>query len=447
MIKDMTSGKTTSVLIRFTVPLVLGNLLQLTYNAVDSAIVGNYVGTKGLAAVGCTNPLMNLAILFISGMCMGAGILMSMSFGSGDTARLRRLLSTSMLGGAVFCLIVTVLGIIFTPALLHLIRVPEEIMPEASGYLRIIFTALIFTFLYNFLASSMRALGDSRTPLIFLGISAVLNVIGDLFFIIVLHAGVHGAAIATVLSEILCTLCCTVYILLRLPALHLGRSWFLFDAPLFREIVAFSITSALQQACLQVGKIMIQSIADTMGTAVVAAFGIINRVDDFAYTPQQNIGHAMTTFLAQNKVAGKNERINRGFKSGMLIEFAYTVLLCILCYFGAPFIVRLFIGSSGSTDTAEVMKNSVRYLHLIALMYFLPAFTNGIQGFFRGMGDLKITLLSTFMNMVGRVLTAFLLAFSFHLQIETFAYANFAGWILMILFEFPLLCRHLHKQR
>lgn len=443
----MTTGRIAPLLIKFTIPLILGNLFQLTYNAADSVIVGNFVGTSGLAAVGCTTPLMNIAILFISGMCMGASILMSMSFGSGNHDRLKKLLSTTLMGGLIFCFLVTLLGILFTPQLLHLIKVPKAVMPDAVSYLRIIFSALIFTFLYNFLANSMRALGDSRTPLIFLAISAVLNVFGDLFFVVVLHAGVHGAAIATVLSEILCTICCILYSRAKIPLLRLGRQWLHFERHLFGEIVSFSIASALQQACLQIGKVLIQSVADTMGMTVVAAFSVINRVDDFAYTPQQNIGHAMTTFLAQNKGAEQKSRIRKGFAAGIKIELVYGCLIGLIAFLFAGGIMELFVSHSISADADAVTSSGVLYLHLIAAMYLLPALTNGIQGFFRGMGELKVTLASTFMNMLGRVAAAYFFAYHMHMGIETFAFANLAGWIVMLLFEVPLLVHYLRLMR
>lgn len=442
MTTEMTTGKIPSQLIRFTIPLVLGNLFQLTYNAVDSIIVGNYVGVKGLAAIGCTNPLMNTAYLFMSGMCMGASILMSMSYGSKDTKRLNSLLSTTFLGGSFFCILVSILGIIITPALLKLIQVPADIRQEASLYLRIIFLALLFTFLYNFLANSMRALGDSKTPLIFLALSAFLNVLGDIILVTQLNMGVSGAAISTALSELLCMLCCLLYIHFKVPALHLGKKWFFFEKDLFREIVRFSITSALQQTCLQIGKVIIQSVADSMGLAVMATFSIINRIDDFAYTPQQNIGHAMTTFLAQNKGACKTSRIKAGFITGLILEISYTLLLASICILVARPLIQLFIDQSESAYAEEITTLGISYLHLIAFMYFLPAFTNGIQGYFRGMGKLTITLISTFLNMFGRVLAVFLLAYKFHITISTFAFSNLIGWILMLLFEVPLLFRH-----
>lgn len=446
MTKDMTSGNVSHLLIRFTIPLVLGNLLQLMYNATDSIIVGRFVSSNALAAVGTANPIMNIAILFISGMCMGASILMSHEYGEKNTEKLQKQVSTTFLGGIVFCIVATLIILPLVPAVLHLINVPDLIFADSVSYLRIVLFALTFTFLYNFYANTMRALGDSRTPLLFLGISAAFNIVGDLFFVIVLHQGVIGCAIATAISECLSALFCAIYIYKKVPVLKLGRKWLVFDKGLFKVTVAYSITSAMQQAVLQIGKVMIQSIVNEMGgilgISIIAAFNAVNKIDDFAYTPEQNIGHAMTTLLAQNHGAGKKERMKEGFKEGLKIELVYAACLGVVSMLLAKPIISLFV-SPEDANAAQVISYGTRYIHMMAFLYLIPAITNGIQGWFRGIGDLKVTLASTFMNMVGRVFAAWLLVFIFHLteslEIDVFVYANLVGWIVMMAFEIPLL--------
>ena len=304
MTKDMTSGKITPLLINFTIPLVLGNLFQLTYNAADSIIVGKFVGEDALAAVGTANPLMTLAILFINGICLGAGILVSTAFGAGDTELVERQVSTTAIAGTVFSLAFSLLCILLANPLLRLLQVPAEILPIAVNYLRIVFAGLLFTFFYNFLAATLRALGDSKSALYFLMISAVLNIGGDLFFVEALDWGSEGCALSTVLSEGMCCLLCALYIRWKVPVLQLGRRWFVFDGKLLRKTVSYGWVSAMQQATVQLGKIAVQAIVNTMGVSAMAAFTAASRIDDFAYTPQQNIAHAMTTFMAQNEGAG-----------------------------------------------------------------------------------------------------------------------------------------------
>lgn len=435
MTKDMTEGKITPLLISFTIPLVLGNLFQLLYNAVDSIIVGKFVGEEALAAVGTSNPLVTLVILFISGLCMGAGVFMGMLYGAKDYAKLQRQISSTMIGGLLFSVIVMVISILLAPFLLRLMQTDEGIMDIAVSYLRIILLGLVFTFIYNFYASVLRALGDSRTPLYFLMISSVLNVIGDLFFVIVLHWGSMGCALATVISEGFSCLLCGLYIKKKVPVLCLGKRWLVFDRKLFYKTVQYGWTSAMQQATVQLGKLGIQAIVNTMGVSAMAAFAAVNRIDDFAYTPQQNIGHAMTSLLAQNKGAGKKERIKEGFRCGMKIEFVYGMIVCVICGFFAEPLMRLF------ADDNEVIRLGVQYLHLIAVMYLLPAATNGIQGFFRGIGDLKITLWSSLMNMGVRVLAAIPLVFVCKLGMTALPLSYLCGWGAMLLMEVPLLLK------
>lgn len=435
MTKDLTTGKIMPILVKFTIPLVLGNLFQLTYNAVDSIIVGHFVGKEALAAVGICNPISTLMILFLNGLCMGAGILMGMQYGARDYDTLHRQISTTMISGVIFSALLTLLCVVFAVPILNLMQVDASIMDMTKEYLRIIFVGLVFTFLYNFFSSTLRALGDSNSPLYFLIISAVLNIFGDLFFVVVLKAGSNGCAVSTVLSEALCCLFCIIYIQKKVPILRLGKKWLVFDASLLKQTIAYGWASAMQQATVQLGKLGIQAIVNTMGVSVAAAFAVVNRIDDFAYTPEQNIAHAMTALMAQNKGAGKNDRMREGFRCGIVLEIIYGIAIFIICFTLARPLMMMFVKDE------EVIGHGVTYLHLISIMYLLPALTNGIQGFFRGIGDLKITLISSFVNMGVRVLAAAPLVLIFGLGIEALPFSYLAGWIGMLIAEVPLLIR------
>lgn len=440
MTKDMTTGKIMPLLVKFTIPLVLGNLFQLTYNAVDSIIVGHFVGKEALAAVGICNPISTLMILFLNGLCMGASILMGMQYGAREYDTLHRQISTTMLSGVIFSVFLTLICVIFAVPILHLMQVDPSIMVMTTQYLRIIFVGLVFTFLYNFFSSTLRALGDSNSPLYFLIISAILNIFGDLFFVVVLHAGSNGCAVSTVISEALCCLFCIIYIQKKVPILRLGKKWMVFDPSLLKKTIAYGWASAMQQATVQLGKLGIQAIVNTMGVSVAAAFAVVNRIDDFAYTPEQNIAHAMTALMAQNKGAGKKDRMREGFRCGLVLETIYGIAVFIVCFVFARHLMMLFVKDE------EVISHGVTYLHLISVMYILPAFTNGIQGFFRGIGDLKITLISSFINMGVRVLAAAPLVLIMHLGIEALPFSYLAGWVGMLVAELPLLIKTYRKQ-
>lgn len=440
MTKDLTTGKIMPILVNFTVPLVLGNLFQLTYNAVDSIIVGHFVGKEALAAVGICNPVSTLMILFLNGLCMGASILMGIQYGAKDYETLHRQISTTLLSGAVFSFFLTLVCVIFAVPILLLLQVDPSIMDMTVQYLRIIFLGLMFTFLYNFFSSTLRALGDSASPLYFLIISAILNIFGDLFFVIVLKAGSNGCAISTVLSEALCCLFCIIYIQKKVPILRLGKKWLVFDARLLKKTIAYGWASAMQQATVQMGKIAIQALVNTMGVSVAAAFAVVNRIDDFAITPEQNIAHAMTALMAQNKGAGKNDRMREGFRCGIILELVYGAAVMLICLGFARPLMSLFVKDE------EVIGHGVVYLHLIAVMYILPAITNALQGFFRGIGDLKVTLMSSFTNMAVRVIAAAPMVLLWNFGIEALPYSYLAGWIAMLLVETPLMLRIYRKK-
>ena len=441
MTKDMTTGAITPLLVKFTIPLVLGNLFQLTYNAADSIIVGKFVGEDALAAVGTSNPLMTLAILFINGLCLGAGILVSTAYGAGDTQRVERQVSTTAIAGTVFSLVFSSLCVLLATPLLRLMQVPEEILPIAVQYLRIVFAGLIFTFFYNFLAATMRALGDSKSALYFLMISSVLNIGGDLFFVEVLGWGSEGCALSTVLSEALCCVLCVVYIQLKVPVLQLGRRWLVFDGSLLRSTVQYGWTSAMQQATVQLGKIAVQAIVNTLGINAMAAFTAASRVDDFTYMPQQNIAHAMTTLMAQNHGAGKKERVRQGFFCGLRIELIYGFCLMAVCLLFARPIISLFV------DDPAVMDLGVKFLRCASLFYLMPGVTNGIQGGFRGLGDLKITLNSSMLNMGFRVAAAAVLVLVLKVDLQIMPVSYGIGWLSMLVYELPLLIRYMKEDK
>lgn len=441
MSKDMTEGRILPLIVKFTIPLICGNLLQLTYNAVDAMIVGKYVGDGALAAVGTSNPLMTLIVLFVQGICLGASVLIASLYGAKEYQKLGKLVSTAMIAGSVFSLFLTVLMLPAAPVMITLLRVDFSIRGIATGYLRIIAGGLIFTFIYNFFASTLRAMGDSRTPLLFLGISAIINILGDLFCVVILRGGVIGCAVSTVASEAISCLLCWLYIRRKIPVLNLGKNWLHFERPLLKQITQYGMVSALQQSTVQLGKVGMQAIVNTMGVSTSATFTAVNRIDDFALIPEQNISHAMMSVMAQNRGAGKMLRVNKAFRVGMILEMIYGTVVGILLLIFAEPVMHLF------SKDAQTIATGIKYLRLIAFMYVIPAFTNGIQGFFRGMGDLKVTLWSSIINMGVRVASCIPMVFVWNMGFLALPWSYFIGWAAMILFEIPYLIAWRNKKR
>lgn len=435
--KNLTEGNIKKQLISFSIPIILGNLFQLTYNAVDSIIVGRFIGKDALAAVGTANPIMNIAILGITGICIGASVLMSNLFGAGKYGDLKKELSTTLLFGAFFTIVMSLLGVLGSEGILRLMKVPDDILEEASTYLKIIFLGMPFTYLYNAFASALRSVGDSKTPILFLGFASILNGVLDLIFIAGFGFGIITSALTTIIAEAASALLCIIYINRKVSLLRLERNELKFDRALLKETLKHGSITALQQSCQPIGKLLIQGVINPLGVDMMAAFNAVNRVDDFAFTPEQSIASAMMTFVAQNKGAGKRERMKKGLSNGLFVEVLYWAMLCIVITLFKTPVMKLFVSGE-----EEVLINAgTTYLGYMAFFYLLPAFTNGLQGFFRGMGDMKITLVGTLTQISLRVVFVFLLVPKAGLL--GVAFASLLGWIGMLLVEIPYSKRYL----
>lgn len=429
---NMTEGNIARHLIRYSIPLILGNLFQLTYNAVDAIIAGRFIGKDALAAAGMAEPVMNLVILGISGVCIGAGVLMSECFGAGDHEKLKREMSTITIFGLCFSLAIVMLGIFFTPMLLRALNVPEELLKMTSVYLRIIFLGAPFTYFYNALSAALKSVGDSKTPLKFLMFSSILNGVLDLIFIGLLGFGIVCSAATTVIAEAVSAGLSIWYVYRKIPFLQLRREEFCIDRELLKQTLQYGSVTALQQSCQPIGKILIQGSVNTLGVNAIAAFNAVNRIDAFACLPEQSISHGITTFIAQNRGAKKYERLRKGFRIGLLMEFGYWICICSLVLLIKKPLVGLFVTGEGAK---EIIALGCQYLGTMAFFYIFPGFTNGFQGFYRGMGMMKMTLLGTFIQTSLRVIATLVLVPRIGIYGVSFACA--IGWSVMLLVEVP----------
>ena len=428
---NMTEGSITKHLVDYSIPLILGNMFQLTYNAVDSIIAGRFIGKEALAAEGTASPVMNIVILGISGICMGASVLMSEFYGAGQKEKLKREMSTTVIFGCYFSVIIAILGGIFSKSLLGALGVPDEILGKAASYLSVIFLGAPFTYFYNAVSAALKSVGDSKTPLKFLAFSSILNAVLDLIFIGGLGFGIVCSAVTTVVSEAASAVLCIIYVYRKIPMLQLRRGEFTMDRQLLRQTLRYGSITALQQSCQPIGKLLIQGAVNPLGVDMIAAFNAVNRIDDYAFTPEQSISHGITTFVAQNRGAGRKERIRKGFRRGLMLEACYWVFICItITLFRRP-LMGLFV----TAGNEGIVALGSSYLGLMALFYVFPAFTNGIQGFFRGMGNMSVTLLGTFVQTSLRVVFVYLLTSGIGLL--GVAYACAIGWSVMLLVEVP----------
>ena len=374
----MTKGAPLGHLFFYAVPLLLGNWLQLAYNAVDSIIAGRFIGQDALAAEGIAGPVMNLVILAVSGLCIGAGVLMSEAFGAKNEERLKETLATTLLFGAALCCAVALLGVAAAPLILHSLAVPDEILHSTGIYLRITFLGAPFTFFYNALAAGLKSVGDSKTPLKFLAFSAVLNAVLDIVLIGGLGFGIVCSAVTTVVAEAASAIIAAWYMMRHVPQLCPAHSQWRIRPALLGRILQYGAVTALQQAVQPVCKVLIQGQVNALGVQAIAAFNAVTRVDDFAFTPQQSIAAAITTYIAQNRGANQKERIRPGFRVGIRLELCYWLLVGSLTWLLRAPVVSLFVAGEGA---AEIVTLGSQYLGYMALFYALPALTNGFQGF------------------------------------------------------------------
>ena len=439
--RDMTKGAPLQHLFFYAVPLLFGNWLQLAYNAADSVIAGRFIGQDALAAEGIAAPVMNLVILAISGLCIGAGVLMSEAYGARRTERLRQTLATTLLFGALLCCGVALAGIAVTPQLLRLLAVPPEIADITGIYLRITFLGAPFTFFYNALAAGLKSVGDSKTPLKFLAFSAVLNIVLDLIFIGGLGFGIVCSAVTTVAAEAASAVLAMVYMVRRVPQLCPQRGQWRIRPELLGPVLRYGAVTALQQAVQPICKLLIQGQVNALGVQVIAAFNAATRVDDFAFTPEQSLAAAITTYIAQNRGAGQKQRIRPGFAAGLRLELGYWVLVGSVTWCLRKPMIALFVSGQGAQS---VVAQGAAYLGCMAVLYGLPALTNGFQGFYRGMGKMTTTLLGTCTQAGLRALFAALLAP--RVGLPGIAAACALGWAAMLLFEVPYYFYTCRKQ-
>lgn len=428
----MTKGNITRHIIAYAIPMILGNILQLTYNAVDSMIISKYIGETALAAVSTSNPIMTIMILGASGVGMGASIIISRLYGAGEKERVKREFSTTAIFGLFFSLAVFLLGFALSGFILNLINTPGDVFPEANTYLRIMFVGFLFTFQYNIMSNCLRGIGDSRTPVVFLGISCVINVCLDLLFVAKLGMGVMGAGLATVIAEAVSVILSLMYIYYKVPLLSLSRKDFVVDRRLLKETVSFGFLTALQQAAQPIGKVFIQGAINAQGIAAMGAFNAVCRVDDFACIPAQSIGSGIMTGTAQNRGAGNYERVNKTLRNGFIVGlFYFPIILSVTLLFRTPIVKALT-----PDDSVEMIAMAVTALGVKAWVFSLATVVNAIQGHFRGMGKMNIVLMSTILQIGIRAIVVFAWVPSMGIVAE--AYGTFIGWAAQTVFEYGL---------
>lgn len=425
---QLTSGPITSQLLRLCLPLLAANVLQQLYNMINALVVTHYLGHDAFAALGVAESVMNLFIYVITGACMGASVLIARFYGEGNLPKLRQQLFVSgvLIGGATVVAVSLVL--LFLPQLLGLIQTPSELMVHVSSYLQIVLVGMIFTFAYNYLASTLRAVGNTKAALGFLLLSLGYNLVAAWVLVAVLDLGIQGTALATATAQLLSALLCYLYLRKKMPHLMMGREDMKLDGRLMRLTISYGAVAALQQSSLYLGKLMVQSAVNGIGTTAISAFTATTRIENFSQAFGISGCEAIAIFVAQNQGAGKYRRATQGFYRGGAIVVGIGVLFSFLLSLGGHILVLPLL--NGEPDAIVL---GASYLRWMGLFYFLSFIGHVYVGHYRGIGRMNITFWGTTIQIAVRVVCTYLLANS--MGLDAVAFATGLGWLVIVLFH------------
>lgn len=441
MVTDMTEGNPISILLKFTFPMLIGNLFQQLYNIVDSVVVGRFIGKNALASVGSSFMLMNFFSFVIIGLCMGASIVYSYYFGEKNHEKIRQSIFISFVFIGGFSIILSIVLFLTTDNMLALINTPLEIFQDSSRYLKIIFSGLFFVFLYNGSAAVLRSIGDSRTPLMFLILSAIINISLDLLFVIKFKMGVEGVAYATIIAQGVSSILCILYGLKKIPLIRIGKKDMVFNRTLMKELGKYSFLTSIQQSIMTFGMVCVQGVVNTFGSNTIAAFASAGKIESIAYLPLQDFGNAFGTYVAQNKGAKKFKRIKDGVRSAIKVILIFGITMSILVNLSASKLMTIFLDGT----EIQVIEIGVEYLKILSTFFIFIGFLFMFYGYFRGIGALNISLILTIISLGTRVFIAY--TFSQIEEVGRLAiwWATPIGWILADFSGF-LFYRYINKK-
>ncbi len=406
--KDLTTGKEGSLILKFALPMLLGNVFQQLYNIVDSIIVGNFIGKEALAAVGASFPIIFAFLSLIIGIASGSTIVISQYFGAKDIEKVKRTIDTLFIFLFFASIVISIVGIIFSEDIFRMLKLPEEIMPQAKTYFNIFIGGVIVSFGFNGTSAVLRGLGDSKTPLYFLIVSTFFNIGFDLLFVLVFKWGIAGVAIATVLAQGGAFLTAIIYLNRNHKIIQFSFTKLVFDKAIFKKSIRIGLPTGIQQTFVAVGMTALISIVNTFGTNVIAAYSVVMRISSLASLPAMNFAAALSTFVGQNIGAKKIERIRSGFISTLKMSSLVSITVSVFVLLGSGFLMNLF------TNDTEVIRIGKEYLMIVGAFYVIFSAMFSISGVMRGAGD---TLIPMFISLIAlwiiRIPSAWLLSREF----------------------------------
>ena len=423
---DLTKGNEMKASILFSLPLIAGNLFQQLYNLVDTLVVGKFIGANALAAVGSSYMTMNFLTSIIIGLCMGSGVIFSYFYSAKDKEQLSQSFFQAFLFICGVTVVINGLSFLFIDEILRLLHIEKGIFEMTKDYLFIIFAGMFFVFLYNYFAAVLRSMGNSFIPLVFLIISSLLNIVLDYLFVVPFQMGVQGAGYATVIAQIVSAVEIAVYTMKCVPEMKFRREMFVVKKGLLKKIVDQSAMTSIQQSIMNLGILMVQGLVNSFGITVMAGFAVAVKIDSFAYMPVQDFGNGFSTYVAQNRGAGKTERIHTGTKSAVKLILITCVVISTLVFLFAPQLMGCFV-SAGDTG---VIAEGVRYLRIVCPFYCLIGFLFMFYGLYRGMGKPQMSIVLTVISLGTRVALAYILSDIQWISVVGIWWAIPIGWFL-----------------
>ena len=410
----------------FALPMIAGNILQQFYNIADTFIVGKFLGADALAAVGSSYALMIFLTSILLGLCMGSGALFSIRFGERNEEKLKSSIFVSFFLILAVTVVINIFSFVFINKIINFMRIPENIFKITKDYLWIIFFGIGFTFLYNFFASLLRALGNSVVPLIFLAISAITNIVLDLWFVIELGWGVKGAGGATVIAQGISGVGIAIYTYYKFSWIFSGFSKKFFSKSILKEISQYSFLTCMQQSIMNLGILMIQGLVNSFGTVIMAAFTVAVKIDSFAYMPVQDFGNSFSTFIAQNYGAGESKRIKEGIKNAIKVSTLFCVFISGIVYIFAEKLMLIFV----QPNEIEIIEEGIRYLRIEGVFYWGIGCLFLLYGFFRAIEKPGVSLILTIVSLGTRVVLSYSLAGIPAIGVKGIWWSIPIGWIL-----------------
>ncbi len=442
MVKDMTRGNPIKLILSFCLPLVAGNIFQQLYNMVDSIIVGKFVGVNALAAVGATGSINFLVLGFALGLCSGFGIPVAQSFGAQDYSMMRKHVANALYLCLFATIFLTTVTLFTTPSLLRLMQTPSDIYQDSYTYISIMFMGIIATIYYNMLSSILRALGDSKTPLLFLAVASIINVILDYIFVVYFKMGVAGVAWATLIAQAISAVLCAFFMAKHFPILKFSKEELKLDGHCCKELLAIGLPMALQFSITAVGSVMIQTAINGLGSAKVAAVTAANKIQMMFTQPLDTLGTTMATYCGQNLGAKKIDRIKDGLKKSFLLSFGYCLLACLIMWTLSTKIALLFIDA----NEVAILSDVQLYLRINSVFYFVLGILFITRNSLQGLGYSALTMLAGLAELIGRGVVAFLFVGSF--GYAAICVANPFAWFLadmILITTFVVKLKELNK--